>query len=586
MESLLPPIDPARETYGRLRDQFVGRSVLAVLLTALVLLLPAYLEARRDVARHQGDRMLAIARSAAAIVDAEAIDTLARGRDRNDDRFARTRADLKRVWAANGGAATDLVHGLFVVSLDGPTARVLTHSQWDAAQPGYDQPWTPTPGLAQVLGAVGGGATPLYREEGSAGWYVSATAPVRRVDGTVAAIVVASTRADAALGTLLRRFGVLALVALGILLVAATVGAGQARRLARTVGRVARYADRAAEGDLRSTMDAEVDDPLPELPAAMNRVTASSRAFVVEGGRQVAALRDATEAMHAHVAQVRSSSGEVAGAAHELATVAGEQAVALATLRAAAQRALAGAGRGVDIVRRTVERTESVTHAARSGATAADLAHVRMAAIADVTREATPLVLDLGSKSQQIGDVTATIADIARQTDLLALNAAIEAARAGEHGSGFAVVADEIRALAVATSQALETIRTLTDELRTTADAAARQMTEVRDRVTDGADVIGTSVSALRDISDQIAENRDAIVQVKEAGTAAVLELEALCAELTATTDRSDRHAARSAELRSVATTQIAAAQRAVEAARQLAEQLGPLQASVGRYES
>ncbi|MBU4306088.1 MAG: methyl-accepting chemotaxis protein [Candidatus Omnitrophica bacterium] len=67
----------------------------------------------------------------------------------------------------------------------------------------------------------------------------------------------------------------------------------------------------------------------------------------------------------------------------------------------------------------------------------------------------------LEEKSQQIGEITETIASIADQTNLLALNAAIEAARAGEVGRGFAVVAEEVRRLADGSSRATKKIDTL-----------------------------------------------------------------------------------------------------------------------------
>ena len=57
-------------------------------------------------------------------------------------------------------------------------------------------------------------------------------------------------------------------------------------------------------------------------------------------------------------------------------------------------------------------------------------------------------IVTLSERTQQIGEITATVNGLADKSNLLALNASIEAARAGEHGKGFAVVADEVRKLA------------------------------------------------------------------------------------------------------------------------------------------
>lgn len=62
--------------------------------------------------------------------------------------------------------------------------------------------------------------------------------------------------------------------------------------------------------------------------------------------------------------------------------------------------------------------------------------------------DASVLIGELKSASNEMGQVIHSIREIAARTNLLSLNSAIEAARAGEAGRGFSVVAAEIKKLA------------------------------------------------------------------------------------------------------------------------------------------
>jgi len=152
-----------------------------------------------------------------------------------------------------------------------------------------------------------------------------------------------------------------------------------------------------------------------------------------------------------------------------------------------------------------------------------------MSQIAERVKRTAHTIENLGTCSEQIGEIVGTIEDIADQTNLLALNAAIEAARAGEQGRGFAVVADEVRALAERTTKATkeiaEMIKTIQRETNEAVTAMHEGVLEVENRTAASYE----SEKALDDILNRINE---VSMQINQIATAAE-EQTAVTGEIT-----------------------------------------------------
>ena len=123
-------------------------------------------------------------------------------------------------------------------------------------------------------------------------------------------------------------------------------------------------------------------------------------------------------------------------------------------------------------------------------------------------------IAQLGSNSEQIGDIVKVIDRIAEQTNLLALNAAIEAARAGEHGRGFAVVATEIRKLADGSVQATKEIAGHIGSTQSVISEVIGAMRKLTQRVEDSASSTASASTALREIVQTVLTANNQITEI------------------------------------------------------------------------
>jgi len=226
---------------------------------------------------------------------------------------------------------------------------------------------------------------------------------------------------------------------------------------------------------------------------ALNRVATSSTQVATSSNQVLStAERIATGAE-----EVAAQSTTVATAGEEMAATSGDIAQNCQLAVEGAQRATRVANEGFEVVRHTIEGIKSRGAKTRANAV---------------------IIESLGTRSDQIGAIVATIEDIADQTNLLALNAAIEAARAGEQGRGFAVVADEVRALAERTTRATKEISEMIKAIQSETKQAIASMEEGVKGTERGAAEAAQLETSLSDILEQISA---VSMQVSQIATAA-----------------------------------------------------------------
>ena len=260
------------------------------------------------------------------------------------------------------------------------------------------------------------------------------------------------------------------------------------------------FAARVADGDLTATVEPAGDEDLQALAGSLNKM--------------VAGLAEISGEIQVGVQEMGASTTQILASANEHSERASQQSAAISQttstvngLRTAADEM---ARRAEDVARRasdSVKVSDEGTQALQAIAEAMDEIRARVDGIAQE-------IVNLSTRTQQIGDITATVNELADRSNLLALNASVEAARAGEHGRGFAVVADHVRDLSEQSKAATAKVETILSEVKIATAAAVRASEQGSKVVDQGLVLTGRAGEGVRSLTDTIREAWHAAEQI------------------------------------------------------------------------
>lgn len=260
----------------------------------------------------------------------------------------------------------------------------------------------------------------------------------------------------------------------------------------------------AGQGDLTVRASIVRNDEIGLLAQECNGLIASL-------GSIAGNVRRSAESVSAAAAELSASSEEISSSTMEISSSV-QQIAHGAELQSRKIEETTGTMESInstteDVSKQADEAARTSEEAARvavRGEEATNEAIMKIAEIQTAIETLAESVEVLGKRSSEIGSIVDVITSIADQTNLLSLNAAIEAARAGESGRGFSVVADEVRKLAEGSGKAAEQIGELIKEVQEETAKAVKYMEIGTREVYIGAEVVGRTGEALRQITEAV----------------------------------------------------------------------------------
>lgn len=288
-------------------------------------------------------------------------------------------------------------------------------------------------------------------------------------------------------------------------------------KISKQIIEVAENAEEIAKGNLKiKKIDNNSKDEIGQLGRAFKTMTENLIQLVQQVSLSSTQVAASSQQLSTGAEQSAQASHQVAVAIMDVSVGADKQLNSVNETSAVVQQMSAGIQQMSENAKIAVQTTEKTALSAAGGSQAINKTIEQMINIERTVTGSADVVMNLGDRSREIGQIVDTISGIAAQTNLLALNAAIEAARAGEQGRGFAVVADEVRKLAEQSQEASKQIALLINEIQQDTQNAVIAMNEGTHQVKLGTEVAETAGQAFIEITTLVNQVASQVGEISE----------------------------------------------------------------------
>lgn len=337
-------------------------------------------------------------------------------------------------------------------------------------------------------------------------------------------------------------------------------------------------------GDLTQRINMNSGDEMQEMAEAVNGLLGNLEHIVKDVMYISESIAATSEQLASSTEEMGDSSQSLASTAQQLASSADEQNKSLQSTVAAFEEISASIEQIAANAQAVTEVTQNTSRQAQEGNEAMKRAAAEMEKINNATKEVETLIDELGTSSQEIGQIVGLIGGIAEQTNLLALNAAIEAARAGEQGRGFAVVAEEVRKLAEQSAEAVRQIAELIAQIQNNTNSAVKAMRENALLVAKGNEMMLEEAKTFEQIEQAVQKVYEQIREVAVSTDAMAKSSEEISSHMAAIGKVTQDVTGAVQELAASTEEQSAAIEEIAASANSLADLANRLQEAVGKF--